>query len=87
MRQSLEKINNIPLKEDQWTQSSLPVARSGIGIRRATDIALPAFLASAHGASVAASRLLHSDIAEEEYQDLRMEIDIFTKLLHNRYIL
>ena len=45
MRQSLESILNVPLGEEAWSQSSLPVAWGGLGIRKATEVSLPAFLA------------------------------------------
>ena len=43
---SPQKILNITLKESQWEQSSLPVSLEGLGIRKATDISLPAFIYS-----------------------------------------
>ncbi|GAV08350.1 hypothetical protein RvY_18060 [Ramazzottius varieornatus] len=33
-----------------WRQSSLPVSRGGLGIRRVDELALPAFSASVHSA-------------------------------------
>ncbi|GAV00557.1 hypothetical protein RvY_11386-2 [Ramazzottius varieornatus] len=33
-----------------WRQSSLPISRGGLGIRRVDGLALPAFLASVHSA-------------------------------------
>jgi hypothetical protein len=47
LRQGLEKILNISLNDNQWTQASLPIKMGGLGIRRASSLALPAFLASA----------------------------------------
>jgi len=35
---------NVALSDDVWDQATLPVANGGLGIRRASDIALPAFL-------------------------------------------
>ena len=45
MRNCLEKILNVQLDKDKHLQGSLPVKWGGLGISRATDLALPAFLA------------------------------------------
>lgn len=49
LHDSLEKILNIPLTDLDWTQATLPIQIGGLGTRKKSDIALPAFLASAHG--------------------------------------
>ena len=49
LRTSLEKILNITLTENSWTQATLPTKRGGLGIRRVPELALSAFLASATG--------------------------------------
>ena len=46
MKKCLEAIININLGQEAWTQSSLPVKQGGLGIRKATDLALSAFLSS-----------------------------------------
>ena len=67
----LEKILNIKMdQEDAWTQSTLPVARGGLGIRSIKDIALPAFISSAYGTTGATKRLLPEYITEPDYQEL-----------------
>jgi hypothetical protein len=43
LRHGLEKILNVSLNDIQWTQASLPIKMGGLGIRRATSLALPAF--------------------------------------------
>jgi hypothetical protein len=48
LRRALENILDHTLSEKAWTQASLPVYFGGLGIRRATDLALPGFLASTH---------------------------------------
>src|ERR1043165_6599090 len=47
LRHGLEKILNISLTDLQWTQASLPIKMGGLGIRRATSLALPECFASA----------------------------------------
>jgi hypothetical protein len=61
LRTSLELLLNIQLNDSAWLQTSLPVADGGLGIRHATDLALPAFLASV--ASV--TELIESILPEE----------------------
>ena len=66
LRKCLETILNVELDGDAWTQCSLPVSQGGLGVRKATDLALPAFLASANGAMNGMSKLLSRDLHEEE---------------------
>ncbi|XP_047999651.1 uncharacterized protein LOC125236770 [Leguminivora glycinivorella] len=60
LKDTTEIILNVSLSVDQWTQASLPVRHGGLGLRRAGDVGLPAFLASAHGVADLVSRILHS---------------------------
>ena len=53
-------ITNTELSESQWLQASLPVKDGGLGVRRATSLALPSFLASASSTSVLQSQILES---------------------------
>ena len=68
IRAILQKILNLTLHDEAWEQSSLPVSQGGLGIRKASDLALPAFLASAYGASAPMTKLLPQDLHEEEYK-------------------
>ena len=45
-RSNIFHIANVNLTEMQWTQASLPCRNGGLGVRRASSLALPAFLAS-----------------------------------------
>jgi hypothetical protein len=56
LRNGVSYITNSQLSDIQWIQASLPIRDGGLGIRRATSLALPAFLASA--ASTAALQTL-----------------------------
>ena len=47
LRTALSRISNNTLSESQWLQASLPIKSGGLGIRRVSSLALPAFLASA----------------------------------------
>ena len=47
LRSALILITNCDLSDRQWLQASLPIRHGGIGLRRVTSLALPAFLSSA----------------------------------------
>jgi hypothetical protein len=48
------------MSDDQWIQASLPVRSGGLGIRRVSSLATPAFLASAVGTQDLQSQILHA---------------------------
>ena len=56
--QDLFKLISQDLFETAWNQATLPVKSGGIGIRLATDIALPAFLSSMASSSPLILKLL-----------------------------
>ena len=60
IKQTLQVILNIDLTESVWSQASLPISHGGLGVRLATDLALPAFLSSVAGSSNLTIRLLPS---------------------------
>ena len=47
LRKAVQRITNSDLSDTQWLQASLPVKDGGLGVRRVTSLAIPAFLASA----------------------------------------
>jgi hypothetical protein len=49
LRSAICKITNCDLSDNQWLQAGLPIRDGGLGIRRVSSLALPAFLASAAG--------------------------------------
>ena len=59
LKQAIQRIANSVLSDLQWIQASLPVRDGGLGVRRVSSLALPAFLASA------ASTSLQDDILTE----------------------
>ncbi|XP_055340939.1 uncharacterized protein LOC129590009 [Paramacrobiotus metropolitanus] len=53
LRSCFQELSNVRGNHDDypcWRQATLPVSRGGIGIRRAEELSLPAFLASIHSA-------------------------------------
>ena len=53
-----KEITNVPLTEESWTQATLPVDLGGLGLRRAEDLALPAYLSSTAAASALVRTIL-----------------------------
>ena len=47
--EDIQKILNVKIDSVAWTQATLPLSHGGLGIRKASEVALPAFLSSAHG--------------------------------------
>ena len=45
-RSNIFHVANVNLYEMQWTKVSFPCRNGGLGVRRASSLALPAFLAS-----------------------------------------
>ena len=58
IRTASQSILNVQLSDAAWYQAILPVTKGGLGIRAASDIALPAFLSSVVGSAALTSRLL-----------------------------
>ena len=77
IKKCLEDIININLGQEAWTQSSLPVKQGGLGIRKATDLALSAFLSSAFSSANGASALLPGDIKMENYIEVQEALDLW----------
>ena len=58
IRNALQKILNIQMNDEPWNQSTLPINLGGLGLKLASEVALPAFLSSAYGASTTVHDLL-----------------------------
>ena len=58
LRSAVSLISNSVLSDDQWLQASLPIKDGGLGIRRVSSLATPAFLASAASTLPLQSRIL-----------------------------
>lgn len=57
-RLTLETITNNELSERSWTQASLPLAFAGLGIRRLSDLAHPAYFASVFQSQLTSNLIL-----------------------------
>jgi len=49
LRSAVCHITNSAMYDIQWLQASMPIKQGGLGVRRVTSLAIPAFLASAAG--------------------------------------
>ena len=58
LRSSIENITNCHLDDHTFRQATLPVKFGGLGVRRAEDISLPAFIASCSKTAAIVSHLL-----------------------------
>jgi hypothetical protein len=68
LRSAICKITNCDLSENQWLQAGLPIRDGGLGIRRVSSLALPAFLASAAGSlSLQDAILAQADTKPDSY--------------------
>jgi hypothetical protein len=66
LREGVSVITNSRLTDMQWVQASLPIRDGGLGVRRATSLALPAFLASAASTATLQALILapHGDFPD-----------------------
>ena len=46
IRLALQRILNVQMEGSTWEQSSLPISMGGLGIRKASEVAVPAYLSS-----------------------------------------
>jgi hypothetical protein len=66
IKDALVKILNIQLPEEAWSQATLPVAKGGLGLRPATEIALAGYLSSVHASSGIVQSLLPDSLRGQE---------------------
>ena len=80
LRSTLSEVLNIDLEDDSsWLQASLPVGYGGVGIRRATQLAPSAFLASAAGSSVLTDRILPDRFRGTSYPEVDQALSEWSK--------
>ena len=60
LKEALQEILNINLKDRAWNQSTLPVSKGGLGVKLASELAGPAYLSSV----VASENLTNSLLPE-----------------------
>lgn len=78
LKESLETILNVQLTPRAWAESSLPIKMGGIGIRHATEMALPCFLSSINEVSNLVDKLLSEPYRQIDPARLEAE-DIWCK--------
>ncbi|KAG7295586.1 hypothetical protein JYU34_021841 [Plutella xylostella] len=63
---SITEILNCRMDDRGWTQATLPVRYGGIGIRKASDVALPAFLSSVYSTRDLFGRIITPSLGDLE---------------------
>ena len=69
LRNSLCKVTNVKMDDNQFLHTVLPAAKGGLGVSSARLLALPAFLASAVGAKDALSEIFGLEHVDGTYDD------------------
>ncbi|XP_052759361.1 uncharacterized protein LOC128202586 [Galleria mellonella] len=59
LKETLIKILNCQLVDDAWNQATLPVRHGGLGVRKVSSVALPAFLASVHASNPLCGKIIN----------------------------
>jgi hypothetical protein len=62
IKESLQEILNVKLDEKAWDQSTLPIKLGGLGIKLASEVALPAYLSSVYSSKSVVKSLLPESI-------------------------
>ena len=90
IKEALQTILNTSLAEEScWKQCTLPVKQGGLGIRLASEVALPAYLSSVRASQGTTFSILWQDIHQEKNifydtgcQEWKMKLGV-TELLSN----
>ena len=69
LRNSLCKVTNVKMDDNQFLQAVLPAAKGSLGVSSARLLALPSFLASAVGAKDALSEIFGLEHVDGTYDD------------------
>ena len=69
LRNSLCRVTNVKMDDNQFLQAVLPAVKGGLGVSSARLLALPAFLASAVGAKDALSEIFGLEHVDGTYDD------------------
>ena len=73
IRASAEHLCNISFDDPGWAQAKLPIRAGGIGLRTATDLALPAYLSSRAASRDLVQRILHKTATASQDDDQAAE--------------
>ena len=73
LRNTLCRVLNIDLSDDQWAQASLPIRMGGLGVRSVSLLASSAFLASAAGTRDLQDRFLSQVTLPEDVEFMRIQ--------------
>ena len=74
LRDGLELIANTRMDDASWQQATLPVVLGGLGIRCASDLALPAFISSTASVEKAVAKVLGVSVAADPPRDRALQL-------------
>lgn len=83
LKTCVESILNLNFEDIQWTQSTLPISKGGLGLRCVKDLCLSAFLASTHGVSNIVKSILSLDSDDLEICHVEDALTAWKLLNHN----
>ena len=66
IKDALVKIMNVQLPDEAWSQATHPVAKSGLGLRTATEVALSGYLSSVNATTGIVQSLLPSNVRGQQ---------------------
>ena len=89
-RSTTKELFNVHFDDNGWSPVKLPVRYDGLGLRTATDLALPAFLSSLTASNSLVNDILHQPTNtpddNEEVRAGRTEISTYFPTLTNKEI-
>ena len=70
IRVALQSITNVPMSSDVWEQSSQPTVLGGLGIQKASDVAMPAYISSVASSADLVSIIVPDSLLNEKLANL-----------------
>ena len=67
---ALQSITNVPMSSDVWEQSSQPTVLGGLGIQKASDVAMPAYISSVASSADIVSIIVPESLRNEKLANL-----------------
>ena len=66
IKEALENILNVKLDDRAWDQCTLPIKLGGLGIKQASEVAIPAYLSSVNATSALVKSLVPDSLKEDQ---------------------
>ena len=81
LKDALQVILNINLKDSAWNQSTLPVSKGGLGVKLASELAVPAYLSSVCASESLTNSLLPDGLRNERNQFYEQGTEVWKSTL------